>query len=100
MKKLLGLTIFTLLCFSLTAQKSFGHVIIGLESGFDVAQFSRGLKAKASPALQAEVSLGPISLGVGVGRKIYGAFDFYTSKGETIQHEDNMGVLKTYYLAD
>lgn len=99
MKKLLILSFFTLLCAGVSAQKSFGHVIIGLESGFDVAQFSKGLKPRMSPALQAEVSLGPISLGIGIGRKLYREYEYYSFTGETVQREVD-GLIRTYYLAD
>jgi hypothetical protein len=99
MKKLLALTLFTLFCSSTFAQKSFGNVILGLESGFDVAQFSKGIKARMIPTLQAEVSLGPVSLGIGIGRKLYREYEFYSFTGETTQREVN-GALQTYYLAD
>ena len=99
MKKLLALSISVLFCFGLYAQKSFGHVIIGLESGFDVAQFSKGIKARMSPALQAEVSLGPVSLGVGIGRKLYREYEFYSFTGETVERMVN-GATQRYYLAD
>jgi hypothetical protein len=99
MKRLLTLAIFSWICLAASAQKSFGYVIVGLESGFDVAQFSKGLKPRMSPALQAEVSLGRLSLGVGVGRKLYRSYEFYSFTGETTIR-DLGGVQRMYYLAD
>lgn len=81
------------------AQKSFGNLIVGLESGFDVAQFSKGIKARMSPALQAEFSLGRFSIGAGFGRKIYGPYEYYSFTGETIEREVN-GATQMFYLAD
>jgi hypothetical protein len=99
MKQLCSLLAFFLIFSSLSAQKSFGTVIIGLESGFDVAQFSKGIKARMAPVLQAEVSLGRLSAGVGIGRKLYREYEFYSFTGETVQREVN-GALQTFYLAD
>ena len=99
MKKLLTIALFTLLCLTVNAQKSFGYVVLGLESGFDVAQFSKGIKAQMSPVLQAEVSLGPVSLGVGIGRALYREYEYYSFTGETVQRTVN-GAQLTYYLAD
>ena len=97
--KTLLVPFFFLLCFSGIAQKSFGHVILGLESGFDVAQFSKGIKARMSPALTTEVSLGPVSLGIGIGRKLYREYEYYSFTGETVERMVN-GATQMYYLAD
>lgn len=97
MKKLLFIAVLALFGFGLYAQKSFGHLVIGLESGFDVAQFSKGLKARSLPALQLEASLGPVSIGVGIGRKSYREYEYSTYTGETTWREEN-GALKMFYL--
>lgn len=99
MKKLLLAASLLFLGTAIFAQKSFGHLIIGLESGFDVAQFSKGIKARMAPALQAEVSLGRLSLGVGIGRKFYREYEFYSFTGETVLREVN-GSTYMFYLAD
>lgn len=99
MKKLFGILFFSMICFGITAQKSFGYVVLGLESGFDVAQFSKGLKARMAPSIQAEFSLGPVSLGIGIGRKLYREYEFYSFTGETVEREIG-GVTRMYYLAD
>ncbi len=99
MNKLLVIAIFSLFCHSVSAQRSFGTIVLGLESGFDVAQFTGGLRPRMIPALQLEGSLGPVSLGVGIGRKQYGEYEFYSFTGETTQREVN-GALLTYYLAN
>ena len=99
MKKLLFAAIITMFCTGVFAQRSFGAIVLGLESGFDVAQFSDGLKARMAPALQAEVSAGPLSFGVGIGRKFYREYEFYSFTGGTTQREVN-GANLTFYLAD
>ncbi|GEM_PF-695118 len=99
MKRLRAVAIFSLFCLSISAQRSFGTIVLGLESGFDVAQFSAGLRPRLIPALQIEGSLGPVSVGVGIGRKQYGEYEFYSFTGGTTQREVN-GAYLTYYLAD
>ncbi len=99
MKRQLAVSIICLFCTAIHAQKSFGYVVAGLESGFDVAQFSKGLKPMATPVLQVEGSLGPVSVGVGIGRKLYRSYEYYSFTGETVQREID-GVFRTYYLAD
>jgi hypothetical protein len=99
MKKLITYTFLFLLGSSVSAQKSFGTIVVGLESGFDVAQFSKGIKARALPAIQAEVSAGPFSFGIGIGRKFYPEYEYYSFTGETTLREVN-GTLQMFYLAD
>jgi hypothetical protein len=50
-RNLLSALTVLLLCNAISAQSSFGKIIVGVESAFDVAQFSEGIKAKASPYL-------------------------------------------------
>jgi hypothetical protein len=98
--KILSLFVaFSLLCSSVYCQKSFGNLIIGVESGFDVAQFSKGIKARMLPSIQAELSLGKISLGAGIGRKWYGDYSYYSFTGVTVEREVNDTFLR-FYIAD
>jgi len=86
-------------CAYARTQSSFGKFIVGIESGFDVAQFSEGLKAQASPYLQAEVPFWKFSIGAGFGKKYYPDYEFYTSSGAMTEREVN-GAIVRYYLAD
>jgi hypothetical protein len=83
----------------LPAQSSFGKVIVGIESAFDVAQFSEGIKAKASPYFQAEIPFWKFSVGAGFGKQFYPDYEFYTSNGAMTEREVN-GATVRYYLAD
>ena len=98
-KNLLAALVLLLIGYSVSAQSSFGKVIIGVESAFDVAQFSEGLKAKASPYFQAEIPFWKFSLGAGFGKKFYPDYEFYTSNGAMTEREVN-GAIVRYYLAD
>jgi hypothetical protein len=86
-------------CAYARTQSSFGKFIVGIESGFDVAQFSEGLKAQVSPYLQAEVPFWKFSIGAGFGKKYYPDYEFYTSNGAMTEREVN-GAIVRFYLAD
>lgn len=98
-KNLLSALTVLLLYNAISAQSSFGKIIVGVESAFDVAQFSEGIKAKASPYLQAEVPFWKFSIGAGFGKKAYPDYEFYTSNGAMTEREVNGAVVR-YYLAD
>lgn len=98
-KNLICFSVAMALCNIAFAQASFGKVIIGVESAFDVAQFSEGIKAKASPYFQAEIPFWKFSLGAGFGKKLYPDYEFYTSNGAMTEREVN-GAIVRYYLAD
>lgn len=98
-KNLLSALTVLLLHNAISAQSSFGKIIVGVESAFDVAQFSEGIKAKASPYLQAEVPFWKFSIGAGFGKKFYPDYEFYTSNGAMTEREVN-GAIVRYYLAD
>ena len=66
--KVVFLALFLSLFHHASAQRSFGTIVMGLESGFDVAQFSDGIRARMSPAIQAEFSVGRFSFGAGIGK--------------------------------
>lgn len=99
MRKIVLLCILFLFLQTLRAQKSFGNLVLGIESGFDVAQFTDGWRARMSPDVQAEYSIGPVSLGAGFGVKIYPEFTYYTYTGRTIIR-DQGGVSFLRYLYD
>lgn len=99
MRKFTLLIALLLLWGYLPAQRSFGNIVLGIESGFDVAQFSDGWRARMSPDVQAEFSLGPVSVGAGFGMKIYPEFTYYTYTGKTIIR-DQGGVHTLRYLYD
>lgn len=99
-KKLLVSASFLLLINGLMAQKSFGHLVLGLQSGFDVAQFTPGEKAKALPALTLEGSLGPVSVGVGIGRSQYPKYYYYSFTGDTVHRPGDNGATVTKHLAN
>ena len=81
------------------AQKAFGKLVAGIETGFDVAQFTAGIKPRLIPGVQVEVPIGPISLGVGLGREIYRDYEYYTWTGQTVERIENEKPV-VYYLAD
>ena len=80
-------------------QKAFGKLVAGLEMGFDVNQFTDGIKPRFIPAVQVEVPLGPISIGTGLGREIYRDYEYATWTGQTIDHIENEKPV-TYYISD
>ncbi|MCC6459917.1 MAG: hypothetical protein IT260_05585 [Saprospiraceae bacterium] len=90
-----------LCCFATTiqAQKAFGKLVAGLEVGFDVSQFTAGIKPRLIPGLQLEVPLGDFSVGVGLGREIYREYEYYTWTGQTIERIENEKPV-TFFLAD
>lgn len=98
-KNLISALTVLLLQNAISAQSSFGKIIVGVESAFDVAQFSEGIKAMASPYLQAEVPFWKFSIGAGFGKKFYPDYEFYTSNGAMTEREVN-GAIVRYYLAD
>ncbi len=97
--KVVFLALFLPLFHHASAQRSFGTIVMGLESGFDVAQFSDGIRARMSPAIQAEFSIGRFSFGAGIGKKFHRAYEFYSFTGETVEREEG-GAIVRYYLAD
>ncbi len=99
MKYLFVLAALSLLAPNLEAQKAFGKLVVGLEMGFDVNQFTDGIKPRFIPGIQAEVPLGRFSFGVGLGREIYREYEYYTFNGQTRERIENEQPV-TYYLAD
>jgi len=81
------------------AQKAFGKLVAGIEMGFDVAQFSDGIKPRFIPGVQLEVPIGPVSIGAGFGREIYRDYEYYTWTGQTVERIENEKPV-VYYLAD
>lgn len=83
----------------LQSQKAFGKLVAGVEVGFDVSQFTKGIKPRLIPGIQVEAPLGRFSFGAGLGREIYHAYQYYTYSGQTIERIENEKPV-TYYLAD
>lgn len=99
MKHLFVLVTLSLLSPTLQAQKAFGKLVAGIEMGFDVNQFTEGIKPRFIPGIQAEVPVGRFSFGAGLGREIYYEYEYYTFTGQTIERIENEKPV-TYYLAD
>lgn len=99
MKRLLALVALALLTQHLDAQKSFGKLVVGLEVGFDVGQYTEGIKPRVIPGLQVEAPLGRFSFGAGIGREIYYPYKYYTFTGQTLERIENEKPV-TYFLAD
>lgn len=99
MKYLSAIAAFCLFYPAVHAQKAFGKLVVGLEVGFDVAQFNDGIKPRIIPGLQVEAPLGRFSFGTGFGREIYYPYKYYTFTGQTIERIENEKPV-TYYLAD
>ncbi|MBK9338983.1 MAG: hypothetical protein IPM98_21570 [Lewinellaceae bacterium] len=85
------LLLFACTCFAsgVQAQKNFGKFIIGLESGFDVGQYTEGLKPRIIPALHAELPIGRLSVGAGIGTEVYREYEYYTWTGEIVERIEN-----------
>lgn len=99
MKQLFFLAALGLFSATLQAQKAFGKLVVGLDVGFDVAQFNDGIKPRLIPGIQAEAPLGRFSFGIGLGREIYYPYKYYTFTGQTIERIENEKPV-TYFLAD
>lgn len=99
MKQLFAIAALCLLSLPSNSQKAFGKLVVGLEMGFDVNQFTEGVKPRFIPGIQAEVPLGRFSFGVGLGREIYREYEYYTFNGQTRERIENEQPV-TYYLAD
>ncbi len=79
-------------------QPSFGKWAIGLETGFDFAQYQAGTVPGIIPALITDVSVGPLWLGVGIGREYYRPYPYYTWTGEIVQRTED-GRPVPYYVS-
>ena len=81
------------------AQKAFGKLVAGIDVGFDVNQFTDGLKPRLIPGFQVEVPVGRFSFGIGFGNEIYREYEYYTYAGQTIERiEDEKPV--PYYVSN
>lgn len=99
MKNLLVLVALCLLVQVAKSQKAFGKLVVGLEVGFDVNQFTEGIKPRLIPGIQVEAPVGRFSFGTGIGREIYYEYEYYTFTGQTVERIENEQPV-TYYLAD
>ena len=84
---------------SAQSQKAFGKLVAGLEMGFDVSQFTAGIKPRIIPGVQLEVPIGRLSLGAGLSREIYREYEYYTWTGQTIERIKNEKPV-TFYISD
>lgn len=81
------------------AQQAFGKLVAGIQMGFDVNQFTDGIKPRFIPAVQIEVPVGRFSFGVGFGNEVYRPYEYYTWTGEIIERiEDEKPV--PYYISN
>lgn len=87
--RLLLFSLFCLTAQAARAQQAFGKLVAGIETGFDVAQFSPGIKPRLIPGIQVEVPIGPISIGAGLSREIYREYEYYTWTGQTVERIEN-----------
>ncbi len=99
MKPFFAFAALCLFAFPLTGQKAFGKLVAGVEVGFDVSQFTKGIKPRLIPGLQVEAPVGRFSFGAGLGREIYHGYQYYTYAGQTIERIENEKPV-TYFLAD
>jgi len=84
---------------SAQSQKAFGKLVAGLEMGFDVSQFTAGIKPRIIPGVQLEVPIGRLSIGAGLSREIYREYEYYTWTGQTIERIENEKPV-TFYISD
>ncbi len=99
MKHLFVLVALSLFAPNLEAQKAFGKLVAGIEMGFDVNQFTEGIKPRFIPGIQVEAPVGRFSFGAGLGREIYYEYEYYVYTGQTIERIENEKPV-TYYLSD
>jgi hypothetical protein len=99
MKYLFVLAALSLLALNLEAQKAFGKLVAGIEMGFDVNQFTEGIKPRFIPGIQVEAPVGSFSFGAGLGREIYYEYEYYVYTGQTIERIENEKPV-TYYVSD
>jgi hypothetical protein len=99
MKKLIVLAVMALLTQQIAAQKAFGKLVVGIETAFDVSQFTEGIKPRLIPGVQVEVPVERFSFGIGLGREIYYPYKYYTFTGQTIERIENEKPVR-YFLAD
>jgi len=78
------------------AQKNFGKLVVGLEPGFDVSQYSDGLRPRMIPAFVVEASIGRLAIGTGIGTEMYREYEYYTWTGEIINRIENGNVVPHY----
>ncbi|TNE50060.1 MAG: hypothetical protein EP344_17600 [Bacteroidetes bacterium] len=88
-----------LTCSTVQGQEAFGKLVAGLEVGFDVNQFTAGIKPRLIPGFQVEVPVGRFSFGVGIGNEIYHEYEYYTYAGQTIERIENEKPVP-YYVSD
>lgn len=99
MKYLLCFAALILISPALRAQEAFGKLVAGVEVGFDVSQFTEGIKPRIIPGIQVEAPVGRFSFGTGISREIYYEYEYYVFTGQTVQRIENEQLV-TYYLAD
>lgn len=99
MKRLAFCFALCLATFLARAQRDFGHLLAGLETGFDVTQLDGGEKPRIIPSAQVEVPIGQFALGVGFGRKFFQSYDYYLATGQTVMRVEN-GQSVLYYVSD
>lgn len=87
--RLLLFSLFCLTAPAARAQQAFGKLVAGIETGFDVAQFSAGIKPRLIPGIQVEVPIGRFSIGAGLSREIYREYEYYTWTGQTVERIEN-----------
>lgn len=99
MKHLFVLVALSLFAPNLEAQKAFGKLVAGIEMGFDVNQFTEGIKPRFIPGIQVEAPVGRFSFGAGLGREIYYEYEYYVYTGQTIERIENEKPV-TYYISN
>ncbi len=99
MHKTLLLCTCLLACGAVRAQPNFSRLTVGLDIGFDVHQLVAGEKPVWIPGVQVEVPLGSLALGLGFGREMYHAYDYYVFAGSTVDRMEN-GQVVTYYVSN
>lgn len=78
------------------AQKNFGKLVVGLEPGFDVGQYTDGMKPRFVPIVITEVPIGRLSIGIGVGMEMYQEYEYYTWTGEIVDRVENGNIVPHY----
>ena len=72
---------FFITSFSLRAQEPLAKMVVGFETGIELLQSGDGIKPHPMPGLHVEYPFHKFSFGVGITRKAYPEFRYYTFTG-------------------
>ncbi len=87
-----------LVCHRLEGQRDLEVLSLGIETGFDFAQYQAGTIPFLIPAILSDVSVGRFRVGAGFGREYYRPYQYYTWTGEIVERLED-GRPTPYYVS-